>query len=98
MQVAQTISEQIGGGRFQRMTGARDFVGGENFLMFRLPRGSAKNGINKVRITLDPCDTYTVEFFKVSGVNVTLIHSVDDVYCDMLEDVFTMHTGLYTRF
>lgn len=97
MTIATEIKRQLGDARFAMMTGAHTFVGGERFLLFALKRG-AKDGINKVRITLDPSDTYTVEFFRIRGVNVTTVSKVSDVYCDQLQAVFTRATGLYTRF
>lgn len=66
--VSKTILEQLGGRRFIAMTGARDLIGGTNYLMFRLPRGLAKNGINKVKITLDWTDTYVVEAMMLGPV------------------------------
>jgi hypothetical protein len=94
MAVAETILQQLGGKRFIVMTGARSFVGSDHALMFALP--SCKNGINKVRITLDPSDTYTVEFFRIRGMKSELIKSLSDVYFDQLQEVFTDETGLFT--
>lgn len=96
MQVAKTILAQLGGNRFIAMTGARDFVGGENRLSFSLPRG-AKGGINKVLITLDANDTYTIDFFKYRNLDLKPIGKETNVYCDMLQSIFETHTGLYTR-
>lgn len=96
--VPQIILQQLGGGKFIAMTGAKGFVGGENMLMFSLPARFAKDGINKVRITLEPSDTYKVEFMKIRGTQpVKVIAEVEDVYCDSLRRVFTSHTGLDTR-
>ena len=93
--IANTILQQLGGNRFAVMTGAKNFVGMSNGLMFGLRRG-AKNGINKVRITLDPSDTYTVEFYKIRGVNVSKVSESDMVYADSLRKTFESATGLYT--
>lgn len=97
MRVAETILQQLGGKLFVLMTGARDMVGGENFLMFRLPNRFAQKGINKVKISLLPSDTYRVEFFKVRGVDVVTVTDVSEIYCDMLREVFERETGLVTR-
>jgi hypothetical protein len=98
--VAATILQQLGAHRFIKMAGARDFLGSENSLMFGLPRGFAKDGINKVRVTLDPSDTYTVEFMKIckrKGIpEVKTIKKTEGIYCDMLQEVFTRYTGLDT--
>lgn len=97
MQVANTILQQIGGNRFIAMTGAKNFVGGSNFLAFALPRGFAKNKANKVRITLTPADLYKVEFFSMYRLDIRTIKEVDGLYADQLQDVFTAETGLDTR-
>lgn len=95
--VSETIFEQLGGSRFRAMTGARDFVGGPNSLQFKLPRG-AKDGINAVRVTLDPDDTYTVAFYKMGrhALTCVTVASSEGVYCDQLQALFTRCTGLYT--
>lgn len=95
MTVAQTILEQIGGRRFLVMTGAKDLLGFENGLQFKLPKFPGIS-INSVRITLDPSDTYTIEFGKVGRADYRVIETVSDVYCDMLADVFESVTGLAT--
>lgn len=94
--VAATILEQIGGNRFIRMVGANNFVGGQNSLSCRFMKG--KNNINAMRITLDPNDTYTVEFFNIWGTKVKSITKHREIYCEMLEELFESNTGLYLRF
>ena len=70
-QIAKTILEQLGAGRFTVMTGAREFLAtpaGQGILgglSFRLPSRFAKDGINHVSIILTPLDTYTVTFTKI---------------------------------
>jgi len=101
--VASTILRQLGGWKFINMTGATYVVGDENSLAFSLPRkrGYVKNAINKVRITLDPSDTYTIKFMKVGrrngGFDIKIVAETSDIYCDVLQEVFTRHTGLTTR-
>ena len=64
MTVANTILAQLGGGRFRAMTGARDFVGGENFLQFGLPSAGPER-INKIRIEYnDAHDLYSVALYR----------------------------------
>ena len=98
MQVAQTILAQLGGNKFLAMTGARDLVGSDNALRFRLPRG-AKAGITHMTVRLDASDTYSVEAIKFSARNLrsTPIAARSDVYADSLREVFEGMTGLYTR-
>jgi hypothetical protein len=92
--VANTILQQLGGAQFVALTGASKFVAGDQFLQFSLPRGCNAR-INKCRITLDPCDTYTVEFWSTHGTTLELVSSNSDVYCDVLQDLFERVTGLY---
>ena len=96
LQVAQTIKDQLGGHRFAVFTGARDFVGGPDFLQFRIPK--AKSGINKVKVILTAMDDYTMEFWKCRGTKWDKIETRESVYCDQLQDIFLDVTGLYTRF
>lgn len=96
--VAQTILQQLGGRRFITMTGARDFVAGEFFLLFRLPTRFARDGINKVKVILDPSDTYTLEFLKCNFNNheYKIVAKRENVYDDLLQSIFTEVTGLDT--
>jgi hypothetical protein len=97
MTIPETILSQLGGKRFIAMTGARNFTAdGERKLMFSIPRRMAKNGIVKVTINLDWCDTYTIKFYRFDGFNVVLVAEYNDVYFDQLQDLFTQETGLYT--
>ena len=94
MIVANTILAQLGGAQFAALTGAKQFVAGDTFLQFSLPK--CNDGINKCRVTLDPSDTYTIEFWSISKSDwFKQISSDSDVYCDMLQDIFEKRTGLY---
>jgi hypothetical protein len=96
MQVAQTILGQLGGNKFVAMTGAKQFVGMEDGLMFAVPKTLCVNKANKVRVTLLPSDTYRVEFFAIRGVNVKTISEHDGVYAEDLRRVFEDETGMRT--
>lgn len=97
-QVAETILSQLGGRRFLAMTGAR-VVTGENSLAVKLPK-KAKDGINSVRIFLEPSDTYRVEFSRFNANAMTdadlfqVIATESDVYADQLTVIFESVTGL----
>jgi len=98
LQIAKTIIEQLGGNRFAAMTGAKNFTSLGNGLSFKLPgAGFTKNSINYVKIILDPSDTYTVEFGKIRGINYKVINTLNDVYFDQLQEIFTRETGLNTH-
>jgi len=89
--VANEIRRQLGPWTFV-MIGASKLVGGENFLQFNI--GSNPKKVSKVRVALEPSDTYQVSFYGRQG---KLLSESDDVYCDSLRDVIQSHTGLYTR-
>lgn len=98
-EVAKTILAQLGGMKFCIMTGARDFLGTPNSLSFKIP--IAKDGINRITITLDPSDDYTMVFSgerKKGGFPVlTEKERFEGVYCDMLQVLFKDATGLDTH-
>jgi hypothetical protein len=98
LEIANTILEQLGGGRFAAMTGAKNFAAVESGVRFKLPAkpGWIKNGINMVTIRLTPSDTYTVEYGKLRGTKYTVIATSEDVYCDTLQADFLDATGLFT--
>jgi len=81
------------------MTGMNQFValdeqcGGVQFKI-----KGAKNKINVVKIILTEDDLYNVNFIRYSPskLSYTPVSSVKGVYNDMLQDIFTEHTGLYT--
>lgn len=106
MKIADIIAYQLGLETLA-LLGAHTLVDLGDGLQFRI-RGCER--INMVQIILDPCDTYTVRFFKVKAVSkeapelphveVTWkpVSSHSDIYCDMLHDLIEEKTGLSTRF
>lgn len=96
MTVATTILAQLGGNRFVAMTGSKNFMGRPDGLTFKTGRNP--KGVTHVRVTLTPADLYNVEFLKIRGTQAPVkMAEVGGIYCDQLEEVFTNHTGLYTR-
>ena len=63
LQIAQTIADQIGARAFQMLGTRQKFADGPG-LLFDI-RGSRR--WNKIRVELDPQDTYTVTFYKQGG-------------------------------
>lgn len=96
LQIANIIRAQLGGGRFDAMTGAKQWVGGDNWVQFKLPSNFAKNKINCVKITLTPADLYDIEYFNIRGMNVKIMAKSEGIYADMLRVNFTENTGLDT--
>lgn len=94
--VAQTIYQQLGANRFVAMTGAKNFVGGEDYLMFSIPRNMSP--YNKVKITYIPGrDLYNVDFMKVTRAGgVAKGEPYNDVYAEQLRELFTSVTGMET--
>lgn len=100
MNIARTILGQLGGNRFATMTGARKFVAiSDPGLQFDLPvNAGALDKVTRLRIVLDPSDTYTVISYRKQRdqLEYTEVTRQSGIYCDMLEDTFTDMTGLYT--
>ena len=101
--IAKTILEQIGGRRFAAMTGSKDFIDMGNGLRMSLARN--KTSANRLDIIYDEgADLYNMRFYRRTFSKKTFecrtkdIETHGGIYCDMLEEMFTMVTGLYTRF
>lgn len=103
--IATTMLEHIGGHKFIAMTGAKDFLHGEDHLQFRLPRGAAvRNKATNVRIELLAGDNgYKLTFYKVSrkldktlGFKMPHVETISEteVIPENLREVFTRETGL----
>ena len=101
--IAKTILQQIGGKRFATMTGSRDFIDMGNGLRMSLARN--KTSANRLDIIYDGgADLYNMRFYRRTFSKKTFdckekdIAVHEGIYFDMLEEMFTMVTGLYTRF
>ena len=90
--IAIEILKQLGGKRFMAMTGANQFIAGNNWMAFKLPR--AKNGNRRVKITLNSMDTYDIKFMSLGGKTNKVLKGI---YNDQLQEIFTNYTGLYTK-
>ena len=107
MKIADIILEQLGGNKFLAMTGANHLVSDGNTLRMNLPKNASK--ANRLRITLNADDTYTMNFFKFTAGRLNKktfawtedkkvdVKEIKGVYCDMLQDIFTSVTGMYTH-
>ena len=111
--VHKIILEQLGGRQFLMMTGSKNLLYSEkenNFLSMHLTRN--KIGAQYLKITLTPMDVYKMEFSKTVKKYETLpmskkkicvdeklviIKTIEPVYDDQLQSVFTEVTGLYTH-
>lgn len=94
--VADTIVQQMGGyGRLKATLNAKvlkldDGMG----IGIRWPNKDRSRG-NYVEIRLEPSDTYTMEFFDVSGSKKKSVKKYDYVYFDQLVELFEKHTGWF---
>jgi hypothetical protein len=91
MTIATEIRNQLGGSALFMM-GAKNVLGGERDLQFKIS-GSPKK-VTNIRIELAADDTYTVEFFKIRGLNVSKLATAEGVYVDQLRPVIESHTAL----
>jgi hypothetical protein len=91
--VGQKIAEQIGNKAFTMM-GASNLMIAENGLQWKIGRNP--KGVTHITVTLDPTNTYTVKFQKVTRkYNVIDIATFEDVYTYMLHTTIEQTTGLY---
>lgn len=96
MTTATEILNQLGGRRFIVMTGVKNLVSDNNALQMHLPRNASK--AKYLRIELNANDTYTMTFKGAAKKDFSfpVIAEFDGVYNDMLQNLFTKITGLYT--
>ena len=93
--IAKTILEQLGGNKFRVMTGAKNFMDHGNALSMKIGRNSSNS--NYMKITLNSMDLYDITFAKVTKMGeMKSVKEFNGVYADMLQEIFTNHTGMYT--
>lgn len=98
--IANEILNQLGGNRFIIMTGSKNFIAIERGLTFKIGFAAhqKKNRATHCEIKLEWNDTYTVKFFYVRGFEPKKeISKHEEIYCNMLQTLFTEQTGLYTH-
>lgn len=94
-QIGTTILEQLGGNRFQVMTGARAAYTFAEGIQFTLPRNASK--ANRFRVTLDAAtDTYSLKFWKLTKTKIVEVAAFDLVHVSELRSIFERVTGLAT--
>lgn len=95
LDIAKTIIAQLGGGKFQIMTGSKGFVAIDNGVQFSVGRNG--KSINFCRIVLNGRDLYDIEYGFLRSGKLNVKATSEDVYGDQLQQDFTDATGLYTR-
>jgi len=91
-----TLLQQLGGNKFMAMTGAKNLMVDKKEKSLHMRIGKNSKGINHVKITLMPDDTYKMDFGKIRKMDYKVVRSVTGVYAEALQDVFTEVTGMYT--
>ena len=95
MRVAETILSQLGGNRFRVMTGAKNFAATDNSLRMRIGRNNTN--ANYMEVSLNMLDLYDITFAKVTKMGeMKSVKTYENVYNDMLVEIFESHTGMYT--
>lgn len=105
MTIAETILNQMGGHQFIVMTGVKQLIEDGNTLRMTLPKNASK--ANRLWVTLDNDDTYTMYFFKLTAGRLNKktftfseykeveIYKISGIYFNQLQDIFTKVTGMY---
>ena len=93
--IANEIYRQLGGNKFRVMTGAKMMVSTENGIRMRIGRN--KTNANYMEVVLNSMDLYDITFAKVTRMGeMKSVKTYDNVYNDMLVEIFESHTGMYT--
>ena len=91
------ILNQLGGKRFMMFTGAKHFGVGKEGLSFKIGRNSKQ--VNHIKIDYDRGkDLYNMKFDWVTKRGIKNKKTLKGVYADQLQRVFSMHTGMATKF
>lgn len=107
--VGSIILSQLGGGRFVAMTGSKNFTWNEktSTLSMKLSKNASKANYLEIHYNYG-MDWYKMSFIKMTGGKLNkktfeyiplkkdIVKEYDGVYCDMLEELFTEVTGMYT--
>ena len=104
-EIAGTIYQQLGGGKFSIMVGAKDlgFIRTDEgvALVFKFMKN--KSGMNYLKIIYNEVlDLYNMIFYKArwskKDLEVKFTEKrFNDIYCDQLTEIFENYTGLYTH-
>jgi hypothetical protein len=89
--VANTIKAQLGN-KFAVMTGAKNWLGSDKGLSFKIGRNA--KGVTHVRVTLRPDDLYNVEFMACRGSSVKSKGASMGIYAEQLAETIGAHTGM----
>lgn len=92
------ILNQIGGNKFIAMTGSKIYGGyddnGYAFITIKLQKNNSKARYLEIKYNVS--DLYDMKFTRVYKSKSIEVETYNDVYGDMLQDIFTKVTGMYT--
>lgn len=92
-EVGLTILDQLGGtDKLHAMVGTHCITLLDNGVRFKF-KGSRI--ANCCEIILNGLDLYDVTFYRIRGTDCVTTSEEQDIYCDMLIDLFEENTGLY---
>jgi hypothetical protein len=88
--------EHLGGNKTFVMLGAKNFVNGQNHLQFDIGTG-ARNKANRVIVTLQPDDLYSITLYRIWGLKFTELEKVSNIFCDNLQTRLGQMLEMETR-
>lgn len=91
MSIAKTIAAQLGQ-KALFMMGAKNLMAGEDYLSFRIGQNSAR--VNCIRIRLNGCDLYDIDFIQIRGIKITIKHRFADIFAADMRRIISETTGL----
>lgn len=95
MEIANTILEQLGGNKFIAMTGSHTFIADKKALIMTLTRNKAR--AKQLRIELNDKDLYDMTFYNVNqDFDHEIVTRHEDAPAEIIQNLFTATTGLYT--
>ncbi|KKM94108.1 hypothetical protein LCGC14_1201590 [marine sediment metagenome] len=90
--MSQLKMSKVNGFPFFMYSGAREFVGGDKFLQFRIPN---RKRIAKIRVVLDEArDLYNLEFYKKKGFEMKKSKSIDGIFFDQMAEIIVRELGI----
>jgi hypothetical protein len=92
-QIAETIRTQIGH-KALYMIGAKNLLGHDDALSFKIGRNS--KSVNYIKITLTAMDLYDIKYSYVTKNGEKIRNEEKGLYADMMHDSIERNTGMYT--
>ncbi len=95
LEEANVIRKQIGNKAICMLGACNLSYDSEKYANFSFRiKGSSK--VNHIEIVLNGNDLYDMKFNKIHGMKFKNVSTINDVYCDQLNEIIEKETGLYT--